>query len=89
VRRSRGARSDQVENLSVLGETTEGFLREHEVTIHTDLEHASVGGFESAFDPQRLVELGSQTGGPGLVVSLAAILDLDPHASPPPLRVSS
>ena len=72
--------AEQGEDLAVVGESPQSLLGEQQVAVDGDLEHAAMTGGQLAVDTQCFVQLGRQTGGPGFVVSLGAVLDLDPHA---------
>ena len=58
----------------------QGLLREDELSIHHNFE-TSTGRFDEPYFRLRkcLLELGRQTGGPGLVVSDDAEFDRDEH----------
>jgi hypothetical protein len=59
---------------------TQGTLGEHQAAIYRDLEHAT-GRLDQAYIRirKRLLELGRQTGGPGLIASDDAEFDSDLH----------
>jgi len=70
----------RLEDLFVFRETAEGFLREDQLAVALDLEDSARGFDEARFDVELLLDLGRQTGGPGEIVSDAAVFDLDSHA---------
>src|SRR5262245_14286014 len=77
----RGA--DQPLDLSFLGEPAQRLLREDLLTVDRDLEDAAARAHQRGLDAERLLQLGRQTGGPRLVVSLRAVFDLEFHGGPP------
>ena len=70
----------RLEDLFRLGKSTEGLLGEDQLAVAGDLENASLPFDQPGFDTELLLDLGRQTGGPGEIVSDAAVFDLDSHA---------
>jgi len=58
-------------------------LREDELAVGEDVEDAAIAPDELGLDAEPLGERGLQTGGPGPVVSAAAVVDGDLHAESP------
>jgi hypothetical protein len=72
---------DQLQNLCRLRVTAEGFLGEHEVAVHGDLEDAAGGRNQPDLGVGYvLLQLSRQTGGSRLVVSDDAVFDDHAHA---------
>lgn len=73
---------DQAQDFARLGMPANRFLREHERPVHRDLEYPA-GGFPELDRRVRVVllELGGQTGRPGLIASNDAVFDADAHGS--------
>jgi hypothetical protein len=63
----------------VLGETPPGLLGENQFPVDLDLEHAPAAGDQFTRDAVPLIDGIRQTGGRGLVISDAAVLDADAH----------
>jgi hypothetical protein len=74
--------ANQPEHLAVVRKAPRGSLGKHQLSVDGDLEHAAVGGDQLAIGTQAIRELGRQTGGPRLVVSLAAVFDSNFHVDP-------
>ena len=55
------------------------FFEKSFLAVHRDLEHAAASGDQLTVDGEDLLQLGRQTGGSRLVISLCAVLDLDFH----------
>jgi len=73
--------AQRLDDLSLFGEATRGVLREHQVSIRDDVEHAVVTLDQPGLDPEVVGKPGPQTGGPRKVVSTHAIRDRDIHLS--------
>jgi hypothetical protein len=71
--------ADQARHLALLGEAAERLLGEDQLVVERDLEDAATGGDQLALDTEFGLQLGRQTGGARLVVSLLAVFDLDAH----------
>ena len=71
--------ADQAADFSVVGKAVQGTLGEDQLAVDGNLEHTTARGDELAFNLERFLQLGRQTGGARLVVSLTAVFDLDPH----------
>jgi len=63
----------------VVRETALGLLREHQLAFERDLELTAASADERRVEVTGLLERGRQTGGPGKVVSLDAVADLERH----------
>jgi hypothetical protein len=75
--------ADEVKNFAGGGMATGGLLGEDGDAVHRDLEHAPRGFHETDLGIGKgLLQLGGQTGRPGLVVSNDAVLDGDAHGAP-------
>jgi len=74
-----GPGADGAQDLVVLGEPARPTLREDQLTIRCHLVHTAGAFHELGLDVELLFDEGRQTGGPGKVVSLAAVFDLDSH----------
>ncbi len=72
----------QPEDLSGLRVSSQRLLGEHELAVNHDLEHAArrLDELHSGLRVRPL-DLGRQTGGPGLVPSDDAVLDAHPHGT--------
>src|SRR5262245_17864725 len=70
---------NQLEDFALLGKASERFLGEDLRAIHRDFEHPTAPRDQLTVDGKDLLQLGRQTGGSRLVVSLNAVLDLDSH----------
>jgi hypothetical protein len=57
-------------------------LGKENVIVRGDYENAAAAAYELALDTQCLLDLGRQTGGPGKVVSNAAVVDSNVHGNP-------
>lgn len=66
-----------------LGESAYRFLGEDDFSVRGNFEHTSTAGDQLRFNTQLFLQLGRQTGGPGEIVSLATVHDLDFHGGPP------
>ena len=71
--------ADQADDLSVGGKTIQGALGEDQLAVHRNLEPATARRDQLTVDRERALQLGRQTDGAGLVVSLSAVFDLDSH----------
>jgi len=75
---------DQGPHLTLPGVPSQSQLREHERAVHGDFECAARRLDQADLDvPVSSLQLGRQTGGPGIVVSDDAILDADTHGIAP------
>ena len=72
--------ADQLDDLTVLRETIQRAFGEDQGTVDRDLEHAALRRQQLGLRAKGVLQLSRQTGGQGLVVSLGAVFDLDPHA---------
>src|SRR5688572_413445 len=70
------------QDLAGLGEPSDILLREDHLSVDRHLEHTAVSRDELGVNPEVLLQLGRQTGGPGLVASFVAVLDPDVHGEP-------
>jgi hypothetical protein len=68
-------------DLTLLGKSTQGELREHELAVPAYLEGPSSRLHELSLDTERCLEFSRQTGGQRTVASLNAILDGYLHVS--------
>ena len=76
-----GATADEFENLAGVGVPLETLLGKEQIAVNRDLKHATGGLRQANFAVGiRLLQLGGQTGRPGLVVSNDAELDGRFHA---------
>lgn len=86
LRRSSFPRSavrlDQPQHLTLFWKAAQASLREDQLAVHLDLKDATAALDEFGLDVQRTLELRSQTGCAGQVVSSAAVGDGDGHARP-------
>jgi len=71
--------ADEADDLSVVGKAVQRTLGEDQLAVDGNLEDAAAPGDELAVSLERLLQLGRQTDGAGLVISLTAVFDLDPH----------
>ena len=67
------------EDFTVFGEAIELMFGEEKVAVGVHIENAAAALDERGFVTRRILDLGRQTGGPGEVVSLPAVLDGDFH----------
>ncbi len=74
---------DQLQDLSVLGESAQRLLREDLSAIDGYLEDASTGSDQFRVNPERCFQFGGQTGRCRFVVSFHAVFDLNLHYSLP------
>ncbi len=79
---------DQLQDLSVLGESAQRLLREDLSAIDGYLEDASTGSNQFRVNPERCFQFGGQTGRCRFVVSFHAVFDLNLHYSLPQDRVA-
>ena len=76
-----GAPANEIENLAGVGVAPETLLGENKIAVQGDLEHTTGGLRQANFAVGiGLLQLGGQTGSPGLVVSDDAELDDHFHA---------
>jgi hypothetical protein len=76
-----GAPANEIENLAGLGMAFEFLLGKDEIAVHCDLKHTAGGLRQANFTVGiGLLQLGGQTGRPGLIVSDDAELDDHFHA---------
>lgn len=74
---------DQSNHFTGLGMPADRLFREHQLIVHRDLESAAAGrNHLDRHGVECVLELGRQPGGPGLVVSLNAVLDRNLHLPP-------
>jgi hypothetical protein len=74
-----GPSADGAQDLVILGEPAHLTLREDQLAIQRHFVHTAGAFHEAGLHLELLFDQGRQTGGPGKVVSLAAVFDLDPH----------
>ena len=74
---------DELQDLSVLGESAQRLLREDLSAIHGYLENAAPGCDQFRINPERCFQFGGQTGRCRFVVSFQAVFDLNLHYSLP------
>jgi hypothetical protein len=76
---------DEVQDFVVVADVAPGpVLRPDQVPVDRHVEDAAVAGDEPGLDLEFLLDRGRQTGGDGIVVSDAAVLDGDLHDPLPP-----
>lgn len=74
---------DGREHFFVLGESVELALREDEIAVGNHFKDSATGLDELGVDAVLALEVGRQTGGLGLIVSLNAVLDRNVHRGSP------
>ena len=77
--RAASARRQLRQQLTRLGEPPFLLLREDELAVDDDVEHAAAALHERDLDAARLADLSRQTGGSGEIASLLAVRDLHFH----------
>jgi len=70
---------DPRRHFPLFGKTARGAFGEEELSLHGHLENTAVATHQLGASPETVRQLGRQPGGPGAVVSLAAVEDLDLH----------
>ena len=75
-------RADLVDDLPLGWEPSLIVLAEHASVIDRHVEPSAAASNDFAIDPELILELGRQTGGPGKVISNAAIVDSNTHQIP-------
>lgn len=73
----------RLQNLSVFRKAARAMLRIDQRAVGRDVEYAGASPDELRLDAELTRNFGRQTGGPGQIVSLAAVLDADAHTRAP------
>ena len=76
---SLGGGGEGFEDLVVLGEAPFSVLREDDLPVREDVEHASCAVLQDGIDAEFLLDGGRETRSPRFVVSNHAVLDDDVH----------